>query len=210
MAFWQCAANSWSSLPGLRKKRGNKLLSVSVAVVWVCLISVAEIFTSGAYSNISEISPWSGVIGFALVSPFMVKILAMSDETFREIYGYVPKYNEPESNARLVFAPVFAVLGALLVTNGQMSSIVTIFLPAQWLIQQDAEKEFYRHHSIWPCPSWPPRFYAWGCGSMMIWRPLSSSPLWLFYAHVQGLESTTAPTLQTIIGFSVLGWRYFY
>ena len=53
-------------------------------------------------------------------------------------------------------------------------------------------------------------FYAWGCGSMMIWRPLSSSPLWLFYAHVQGLESTTAPTPQTIIGVSVLGWRYFY
>ena len=132
------------------QKEGNKLLSVSVAVVWVCLISVAEIFTSGAYSNISEISPWSGVIGVALVSPFMVKILAMSDETFREIYGYVPKYNEPESNARLVFAPVFAVLGALLVTNWQMSSIVTIFLPAQWLIQQDAEKEFYRHQSIWP------------------------------------------------------------
>lgn len=72
----------------------------------------------------------------------MVKILAMSDETFREINGYVPKYNEPESNARLVFAPVFAVLGALLVTNGQMSSIVTIFLPAQWLIQQDAERNF--------------------------------------------------------------------
>ena len=70
------------------------------------------------------------MIGVALVSPFMVKILAMSDETFREIYGYVPKYNEPESNGRLVFATVFAVLGALLVTNLQMSSIVTIFLPA--------------------------------------------------------------------------------
>lgn len=75
----------WPVFPAwAAQKEGNKLLSVSVAVVWVCLISVAEIFTSGAYSNISEISPWSGVIGVALVSPFMVKILAMSDDTFRE------------------------------------------------------------------------------------------------------------------------------
>ena len=64
-------------------------------MVWVCLISVAEVFTSGAYSNISEISPWSDVIGVALISPFMVKILAMSDETFREIYCYVPKLMNP-------------------------------------------------------------------------------------------------------------------
>ena len=38
---------------------------------------------------------------------------------------------------------------------------------------------------------------------------LSSSPLWLFYAHVQGLESTTAQTPQTIIVVSALGWQYF-
>ena len=132
------------------QKEGNKLLSISVAVACVYLISVAGIFTSGAYSNTSEIPPWSGVIGVALVSPFMVKILAMSDEKFREIYGYVPKYNEPVSNARLVFALVFAALGILLLTNGEMSFIASTLLSAQWLVQQDAEKEFYRHHPMWP------------------------------------------------------------
>ena len=132
------------------QKDGNKLLSVSVAVVWVCLISVAGVFTSGTYSNTSEISPWSGVIGVALVSPFMVKILAMSDETFREIFGYVPEHNEPVSDARLVFALVFAALGILLLTNWEMSFIASTLLSAHWLIQQDAEKEFYRHHPMWP------------------------------------------------------------
>ena len=132
------------------QKEGNKLLSVSVAVVWVCLISIAGIFTSGAYSNTSEISPWSAVIGGAFLSPFMLKSQAISDETFREMYGYVPTHNEPVSSARLVFAPVFAVLGVLLFTHRVMSSIVNIILPPLLLVQQDAEKEFYRHHSMWP------------------------------------------------------------
>ena len=87
------------------QKEGNKLLSISVAVVCVCLFSVAVIFTNGAYSNKSEISPWSAVIGGAFLSPFMLKALAISDETFREYYGYVSTHNEPVSSARLVFAP---------------------------------------------------------------------------------------------------------
>ena len=132
------------------QKEGNKLLSISVAVVCVCLFSVAVIFTNGAYSNKSEISPWSAVIGGAFLSPFMLKALAISDETFREYYGYVSTHNEPVSSARLVFAPVFAVLGVLLFTHGVMSSIVNIILPPLWLVQQDAHKEFNRHHPMWP------------------------------------------------------------
>ena len=90
------------------QKEGNKLLSISVAVVWVCLISAAGIFSSGAYSNTSEISAWPIVIGVAVASPFMVKILAMSDETFREHYGYVPVHTDP--------APVYAVITSLLLS----------------------------------------------------------------------------------------------
>lgn len=132
------------------QKEGNKLLSVSVAVVWACLISAAGIFSSGAFSSTSEISPWPILVGVAFVSPFTFKSLAMSDEKFREIYGYVPKHNEPVSNARLVFALVFAALGVLLLTNGEMSFIASTLLSAQWLVQQDAQKEFYRHHPMWP------------------------------------------------------------
>ena len=35
------------------QKEENKLLSISVAVVWVCLISAAAIFTSGAFISTS-------------------------------------------------------------------------------------------------------------------------------------------------------------
>ena len=74
----------------------------------------------------------------------------MSDEKFMEYYGYVPTHNEPVSSSRLVFAPVFSVLGVLLFTNGIMCSIVNIILPPLWLVQQDTEKDFYRHHPMWP------------------------------------------------------------
>ena len=143
--------SKWLVFPArAAQKEGNKLLSISVAVVWVCLMSAAGIFSSGAFSSASEISPWPIAVGVALVSPFTIKSLAMSDEKFREIYGYVPKHNEPVSNARMIFALVFAALGILLLTNGEMGFIAPTLPSALWLVQQDAEKEFCRHHPMWP------------------------------------------------------------
>jgi len=132
------------------QKEGNKLLAISVAVVWVCLISAAGIFTSGAFSNTSEISPWPTVIGLAAVALFSFESLAISDEKFREIYGYVPVHTGP--------VPVYAVITSLLLSItclvsllfGHTSYIIVVVASAGFLVQQDAQKEFYRHHPMWP------------------------------------------------------------
>ena len=130
------------------QKEGNKLLSVSVAVACVCLISPAGIFSSGAYTNTSEISPWPIVIGVAVASPFMVKKLAMSDETFREHYGYVPVHTDPVPIYAVMTSLLFSITCLMLLFFGQTSYIIVAVASAGLLVQQDAQKEFYRHYPM--------------------------------------------------------------
>lgn len=144
-------SGKWLVFPArAAQKEGNKLLSISVAVLWVCLISAAGIFSSGAFSSASEISPWPILVSLALVSPFTIKSLAMSDEKFREYYGYVPEHADP--------APVYAVITSLLLSItclmllffGHSTYIIVAIASAGLLVQQDAQKELYRHHPMWP------------------------------------------------------------
>ena len=132
------------------QKEGNKLLSVSVAVVWVCLISAAGIFSSGAFSSTSEISPWPILVGLALVSPFTIKSLAMSDERFREYYGYVPEHADPVPVYAMITSLLLSITCLVLFFFGHVSYIIVAVASAGLLVQQDAQKEFYRHHPMWP------------------------------------------------------------
>ena len=132
------------------QKEGNKLLSVSVAVVWVCLISAAGIFSSGAFSSTSEISPWPILVGVAFVSPFTFKSLAMSDEKFREHYGYVPEHADPVPVYAMITSLLLSITCLVLLFFGHVSYIIVAVVSAGLLVQQDAQKEFYRHHPMWP------------------------------------------------------------
>ena len=132
------------------QKEGNKLLSISVAVVWVCLISAAGIFSSGAFSSTSEISPWPILVGLALVSPFTIKSLAMSDERFREYYGYVPEHADPVPVYAMITSLLLSITCLVLLFFGHVSYIIVAVVSAGLLVQQDAQKEFYRHHPMWP------------------------------------------------------------
>ena len=132
------------------QKEGNKLLSISVAVVWVCLISAAGNFTSGAFSSASEISPWPILVGVAFVSPFTFKSLAMSDEKFREHYGYVPEHADPVPVYAMITSLLLSITCLVLLFFGHVSYIIVAVVSAGLLVQQDAQKEFYRHHPMWP------------------------------------------------------------
>ena len=136
---------NWLVFPArAAQKERSKLLSVSVAVACVCLISPAGIFSSGAYNNTSEISPWPIVIGVALVSPFMVKLLAMSDETFREYYGYVPEHADPVPVHAMITSLLLSITCLVLLFFGHVSYIIVAVASAGLLVQQDTQKEFYR------------------------------------------------------------------
>ena len=132
------------------QKEGNKLLSISVAVVWVCLISAAGIFSSGGFSSTSEISPWPILVGVAVASPFIFKSLAMSDDTFREYYGYVPEHADPVPVYAMITSLLLSITCLVLLLFGHASYIIVAVGSAGMLVQQDAQKEFYRHHPMWP------------------------------------------------------------
>ena len=142
---------NWLVFPArAAQKEGNKLLSISVAVVWVCLISAAGIFSSGAFSSTSEISPWPILVGVAFVSPFTFKSLAMSDEKFRENYGYVPEHADPVPVYAMITSLLLSITCLVLLLFGHSSYIIVAVASAGLLVQQDAQKEFYRYHPMWP------------------------------------------------------------
>ena len=91
--------------PGCAESGEQTPFSASVAVVWACLISAAGIFRV-VPSLKCEISPWPILVGLA--SPFTIKSLAMSDERFREYYGYVPEH--------ATSVPVYAMITSLSIT----------------------------------------------------------------------------------------------
>lgn len=132
------------------QKEGSKLLAISVAVVWVCLTSAAGIFASGAFSNTSEISPWPPLVGVAAASPFIFKSLALSDEKFREIYSYVPVHTDPVPVYAVITSLLFSITCLVLLFFGLTSYIILVVASVGFLVQQDAQKEFYRHHAMWP------------------------------------------------------------
>ena len=132
------------------QKAGSKLLSTSVAVVWACLISAAGIFSSGAFISTSEISPWPILVGLALVSPFTINSLAMSDERFREYYGYVPEHADPVPVYAMITSLLLSITCLVLLFFGHVSYIIVAVASAGLLVKQDAQKEFYRHHPMWP------------------------------------------------------------
>ena len=142
---------NWLVFPArAAQKEGNKLLSISVAVVWVCLISAAGIFSSGGFSSASEISPWPILVGVALVSPFTIKSWAMSDERFREYYGYVPEHADPVPVYAMITSLLLSITCLVLLLFGHSSYIIVAVASAGLLVQQDAQKEFYRYHPMWP------------------------------------------------------------
>ena len=114
------------------------------------MISAAGIFSSGAFSSTSKISPWPILVGLALVSPFTIKSLAMSDERFREYYGYVPEHADPVPVYVMITSLLLSITCLVLLFFGHVSYIIVAVASAGLLVKQDAQKEFYRHHPMWP------------------------------------------------------------
>ena len=74
----------------------------------------------------------------------------MSDETFREHYGYVPVHTDPVPVYAIITSLLLSITCLVLLFFGHVSYIIVAVASAGVLVQQDAQKEFYRHHPTWP------------------------------------------------------------
>ena len=96
------------------------------------------------------ITPWSIVVGVAVASPFIFKSLAMSDEKFREYYGYVPVHADPVPVYAVITSLLLSVTCLVLLLFGHKGHIIMALVSASSLVKQDVQKQFYRHNPMWP------------------------------------------------------------
>ena len=126
----------------------NQFLKLTVLASITAMIGGGVVIATNGFSYI--ITPWPILVGLALVSPFTIKSLAMSDERFREYYGYVPEHADPVPVYAMITSLLLSITCLVLLFFGHVSYIIVAVASAGSLVQQDAQKEFYRHHPMWP------------------------------------------------------------
>ena len=126
----------------------NQFLKLTVLASITAMIGGGVVVATNRFSYI--ITPGAIVIGVAVVSPLAFKSLALSDDTFREYYGYVPEHADPVPVYAMITSLLLSITCLVLLLFGHASYIIVAVASAGMLVQQDAQKEFYRHHPMWP------------------------------------------------------------
>ena len=126
----------------------NQFLKLTVLASITAMIGGGVVIATNGFSYI--ITPGAIVIGVAVVSPLAFKSLALSDETFREYYGYVPVHADPVPVYAVITSLLLSITCLVLLLFGHKGHIMMALVSASSLVQQDAQKEFYRHHPMWP------------------------------------------------------------
>ena len=127
---------------------GNQFLKLTVLASITAMIGGEVVIATSGFPYI--ITPGSIVIGVAVVSPLAFKLLALSDETFREYYGYVPVHADPVPVYSVIASLLLSITCLVLLFFGHTTYTVVAIASAGLLVQQDAQKELYRHHPMWP------------------------------------------------------------